>query len=272
MIHPQSIQKPKRRIRLKNHFLEWYKIDLIALGVAIGLLFVFFIIVPSEKVDLKAFIGNITTEIFGAWISVRIIGYIIENNSKKRNLRQRYIGIINYLTELITRITRDHTDYNLVYLEDEIKYYWEYWNIRQENFTDSEKEKIMRCYEIAETIYDIFYYQINFMEQLRDSDYLLSIKIEDELNNEYKKFSRDFQSHLYKNKNAALENKILAIKQKYLIIYAQGIFTVEEAREIDEKFASLNKICSDYNSIQALLTEYNQVSDQCKRFIFNSIL
>jgi hypothetical protein len=111
----------------------WWKIDLlgILLGIGLGIAYIF-LSKDSTSSKFNDIWANGATEIFGAWVSVRLIGAIIDSKATYSSVRHRLIDNFNYFEHNILplKISRNLDNETIEILKRENHYFDIRWGKR----------------------------------------------------------------------------------------------------------------------------------------------
>src|SRR5215207_7433487 len=111
---------------LKKWWGKWGKADILTLGVGIGAAYGYIAYFTNPEDIRSAWLNlwpNIATEILGVWLSVRIIGAILDNRQERRNVRNALAANLNYLLSICQRLAPTFYTFNLIDLQNEITLY-----------------------------------------------------------------------------------------------------------------------------------------------------
>ncbi len=109
-------------------FYRWSFIDLPTIGV--GLIILFYYINAQSRAGLEtAFVDsifpNLATELFGVWLSVRIIESVLRTRQKRSQLRSQLVENMNYLVTLIRGIAPHFEQQTIDHLSAELRWFEE---------------------------------------------------------------------------------------------------------------------------------------------------
>ena len=109
-------------------FYRWSFIDLPTIGV--GLIIIYYYINTHinnglETALVESIIPNLATELFGVWLSVRIIETVLRTRQKRSQLRSQLVENMNYLVTLIRGIAPHFEQQTIDHLSSELKWFEE---------------------------------------------------------------------------------------------------------------------------------------------------
>ena len=113
---------------MKRWWRDWAKIDLLGLGLGLGLCVAYYL---RETADggwgdpMADLWPNIATEILGVWLSVRIIGTIIDLRQRRSNMRNTLAGNMNHLMGICSRLSPHFDSFAIVDLRNELLWFGE---------------------------------------------------------------------------------------------------------------------------------------------------
>lgn len=92
---------------MRPYFRKWFIIDLLTLFLGLGLTIAYVIFrhyYPDTKSNWFDIWPNISTELLGVWLSVRIIDAVIQSNNQKNNNRREIVRNIRYFTDYVEEL------------------------------------------------------------------------------------------------------------------------------------------------------------------------
>lgn len=97
---------------------------------------------------------NLTTEIMGAWLSVRIINHLLQRRERRSSVRWRHADFANYMKDLGRAICRYPEGGDLDRLSDEVEFYSEPHNVldRRRYLDASERDDLDEMIRFAEVL------------------------------------------------------------------------------------------------------------------------
>lgn len=113
---------------LRKWFFRWSFIDLPTLGACLILAFWFLneqASVGLETAFVDSIVPNLATELFGVWLSVRIIESVLRKRQKRSQLRSQLIESMNYLVSLIRGIAPHFEPHTIDHLSSELTWFEE---------------------------------------------------------------------------------------------------------------------------------------------------
>lgn len=145
--------------RLTNWWHKWGLVDVLTLGggVAATVGYIAFLTGPEDiRSALLNLWPNIATEILGVWLSVRIIGSIIDNRQERRNARHALAGNLNFLLGICQRLAPRFYSFHLIDLQNEIMFYTDRKRLKspglKKYFSRQEREVTDKAFGHAQTI------------------------------------------------------------------------------------------------------------------------
>ncbi len=118
--------------KLKNIFLAWYRnwfwVDLLAFGSGTLLTMLYIKYGNNLSPRLEAYKDiwpNISTEIIGVWVSVRVIDSIIRNRDERHNVRDRVVANLNFIMKICQDLLPDFYSWQFNDLKNEIIWFGE---------------------------------------------------------------------------------------------------------------------------------------------------
>lgn len=126
---------------LRKWFREWVLIDVLVLGGGI-LASLVALSIPSNEMDnqpaLIKLIANLSPEILGAWLSIRVIDYLINRRNKYLDNRHSLVGNCHYMLTTAERILPNYYRFSIQYLREEIEAFSAQWDRRKKHFSHDE--------------------------------------------------------------------------------------------------------------------------------------
>jgi hypothetical protein len=156
---PAPLFLRSRMKRLKNWWNKWGVVDVLTLGggVAATIGYIAYFTRPEDiRSALLNLWPNIATEILGVWLSVRIIGAIIDNRQERRNVRNMLAGNLNFLLGICQRLAPRFYSFHLIDLQNEIMFYTDRKRLKspvfKKYFSRQEREVTDNAFGHAQTI------------------------------------------------------------------------------------------------------------------------
>jgi hypothetical protein len=108
-------------------FYRWSFIDIPTLGISAILLIYYLNSQPSGGAEafVNSLVPNLATELFGVWLSVRIIESVLRLRQKRSRLRTQLIENMNYLVTLIRSIAPHFEQQTIDHLTSELNWFEE---------------------------------------------------------------------------------------------------------------------------------------------------
>ncbi len=109
-------------------FYRWSFIDLPTIGVGLIILFYYINAHSSSGMEtalVESIFPNLATELFGVWLSVRIIESVLRTRQKRSQLRSQLVENMNYLVTLIRGIAPHFEQQTIDHLSSELKWFEE---------------------------------------------------------------------------------------------------------------------------------------------------
>ncbi len=120
-------------------FFRWSFIDLPTLGAGL-ILTIWYLNTQSaggsDTTFIDSIIPNLATELFGVWLSVRIIESVLRLRQKRSKLRSQLIDNMNYLVTLIRGIAPHFEQQTIDHLTSELKWFEEMKDYRISGTSD----------------------------------------------------------------------------------------------------------------------------------------
>ena len=100
-------------------------IDFLALGIGICLTIAYILYkdVFNQNSPWLDIWPNISTEIIGIWVSIRVIDGLIDAREKKRSMREAIIGGFNYFVDNAKQLKPEYYDWKVQILPYELKWF-----------------------------------------------------------------------------------------------------------------------------------------------------
>ena len=166
---------------LKKWFFRWSFIDLPTIGFGIILMFLYINTRSDASLDnvfFDSLVPNLATELFGVWLSVRIIESVLRTRQKRSQLRSQLVDNMNYLVTLIRSIAPHFEQQTIDHLSSELKWFEEMKDYRISGTTEHTIKlinEVTRYYSAAakealkinplrETINDLFLHNPELLE------------------------------------------------------------------------------------------------------------
>ncbi len=142
---------------LKKWFFRWSFIDLPTLGAGVILTFWYFNTQKTAGFDtafVDSIIPNLATELFGVWLSVRIIESILRSRQRRSQLRSQLIDNMKYLITHIRSIAPHFEQQTIDRLRSELMWFEEMKSYRIRGISKQTLkliDEVTRLYEEAAT-------------------------------------------------------------------------------------------------------------------------
>ncbi len=161
---------------LKRWLQTWAPVDIFICGGAVLATVAY---VEYKANDLTISNGwvdlwpNFTTEVIGAWISVRVIDFLIKRRGERSQARWRQADILLYWRDRADRIGRYAEERDVHLLSDELRFYEEPHNVvrRIKYLKPSEQAEIEESRKAAETLIAAHANYTSVNEQYETSEY-----------------------------------------------------------------------------------------------------
>ncbi len=113
---------------LRKWFVRWSFIDIPTIGVGLVIMYFYFNAnyeAGLEAVFVDSIFPNLATELFGVWLSVRIIETVLRTRQKRSQLRSQLVENMNYLVTLIRGIAPHFEQQTIDHLSAELRWFEE---------------------------------------------------------------------------------------------------------------------------------------------------
>lgn len=132
---------------LKKWLKTWAVVDVFVCGGALVASISYVGYRASHNTPLNGWVDlwpNFTSEVMGAWLSVRVIDYLIRRRSDRSRARWRQAGILMHWRDLADRIGRYGDDREAYLLDDELRFHEEPHNVakRKRHLDESERTDV----------------------------------------------------------------------------------------------------------------------------------
>ena len=124
-------KKKNNMLWFKKWWYDWAKLDLTVLPIGVALAYYL-------KDYANGFWLNLSTELIGAYISIRFIDYLLKRTEHKHYERREIAGNLNWFFENADRLIPDFYDWRIKDLENEIKWFDERWDERKRLLEEDE--------------------------------------------------------------------------------------------------------------------------------------
>ncbi|HNP34062.1 MAG TPA: hypothetical protein PKN96_12285 [Flavobacterium sp.] len=95
---------------------------------------------PATGVDYNGFLLNLTTELIGVWLSVRIIDRLIKKRERLQDVRKNLLKNLRHPFDFIYRKHPYYEQKDVDYLENEMKWFDRRWDKRRSVFKLQEQD------------------------------------------------------------------------------------------------------------------------------------
>lgn len=103
------------RSQWRSTLRRWWKIDVLTLGLGAFFAWIAWRRLPDNASFADALLPNFASELFGVWLGVRIIDYLISNNEEHHRVRRNVLNVIESTAELSRKIL---IKFDVVFLEE----------------------------------------------------------------------------------------------------------------------------------------------------------
>lgn len=133
---------------------SWAPVDVLVLGGGLFAAKQYFSYWETHQTSPDAWFDiwpNMATEVIGAWLSVRVIDYLIRRREQKSQSRLRIIDILLYIRDLARGSRLGPDPSGLLRLGDELRYFEEAYNARERerNLSDDERLEVGKVRNLA---------------------------------------------------------------------------------------------------------------------------
>jgi len=143
------------KITLKKYIRFWFWIDLVGLVFSIILIVSYLIWGDNVSAHLQNLWSNLSIDVLGVWLSVRIIDFLLQRHRTFKEIRFQLLRNFDYFENVAANILiygPKERDINL--LEREMKYFDKRWPKRKKHFFNDEKEQVNALMKIRQEIVD----------------------------------------------------------------------------------------------------------------------
>ena len=130
-------------IAFKKYIRFWFWVDLVGLAFSVILIITYLVWGDNVSDHLQNLWSNLSIEVLGVWLSVRIIDFLIQRHKSFKEIRFQQLRNLGYFENVATDIlTYSPKERDINLLIREIKYFDKRWAKRKKHFFKDEKEKV----------------------------------------------------------------------------------------------------------------------------------
>ncbi len=244
---------------LKKWWKDWAKLDLTILPIGVG--FAFYL-----KDSANGFWLNLSTELIGAYISVRFIDFLLKRNENRHYQRQEIAGNINWFYENADRIIPDFYDWRIKDLELEIKYFDDRWDERKHLLEEDEKKLIGVIKESRRKIVDLAKDYINL--------YQATHRVENDVYNrvsDVPKWWRELQDSFQEYRKTILNAEEIItppLEKALLELEKSSKLSIDEINILRDLTTKFQQLISIRNSVEEEVRNHEKLTYNLKNNIY----
>lgn len=218
---------------LKQWWNDWAPIDLISLGLsalsAVGYLYYKYKN-PAYNEPWLEFWSNITTDLFFAWVTIRLIDVIIKRRDHREEVRRTLAGNLNYTIQIIQSFLPKAYQHDLERLKDELYWANRRFNGRKPFVNQEEESRLCNAYLILESLIEDATKLTTARQRDENSKRAIERQVRG-LKKSREKLVSDFDK-LRKEKISTLTEKDKVLKAREMINNSRSMLSEQEYSEI----------------------------------------